>query len=99
MYSQVADTSKTRPECEPETDKSKMYKEKEKYEVLLVKPENEKNKRCNEEIRTQVTNSLNSVRSQLKIKGIRHIRIVMEIKAKKDVEIIRKIKLENIDIK
>lgn len=76
-----------------------MYKEKEKYEVLLVKPENEKNKRCNEEIRTQVTNSLNSVRSQLKIKGIRHIRIVMEIKAKKDVEIIRKIKLENIDIK
>ena len=92
--------SSLRPGMEhvPERNKTK----KENYEVLLIRPEKEDDKRSNDDIRMDVTKSLNSVRGQLKVRGIRQMRnkgIVIEVKDKNDVELINEAKLEKIGLK
>ncbi|XP_043264276.1 BICD family-like cargo adapter 1 [Colletes gigas] len=83
-------------------EKEKKIINKETYEVVIIKPEKEEDSRSNEELKTQLTNKLKDVRKQLKVKSVRQMRrkgLVMEIKDKKDVELIKSTKLEEIGLK
>lgn len=92
--------SSLRPGMAPTAERNKIKKDN--YEVLLIRPEKDDDKRSNDDIRMDVTKNLNDIRGQLKVRGIRQMRnkgIVIEVKDKKDVELIKEAKLEKIGLK
>ncbi|CAK9827569.1 Uncharacterized 50 kDa protein in type I retrotransposable element R1DM [Anthophora retusa] len=77
-------------------------KEKARYEVILVKPQNEADSRNNEQIKQDVTKKLNSVRSSVRVNSIRQMRnkgVVIEVKDASDIERIKKCELEKVGLK
>ena len=46
---------------------------KERYEVVLIKPE-KRNNRNNEEIKKEILKGLDNVRQKIKVRGVRQIR-------------------------
>ena len=70
--------------------RKKVSPPKEKYEVVLIKPEKE-DKRNNEQIKGEVIKKLEGVRSKLKVRNIRQMRkqgVLIEVVDNKDVETI-----------
>ena len=70
--------------------RKKVSPPKEKYEVVLIKPEKE-DKRNNEQIKEEVLKKLEGVRSKLKVRNIRQMRkqgVLIEVVDNKDVETI-----------
>lgn len=76
---------------------------KEKHEVVLIeKPLEDKDKRNNEQIKEELVKMLGKVRKDLRIKSIRQMRgrgIVLEVKDRKDVDIIEKANLGDISLR
>nr|XP_034195367.1 uncharacterized protein LOC117611536 [Osmia lignaria] len=75
---------------------------KEKHEVLIIKPENENDPRSNDEIKAKVTEVLKKNRSQIRIKQVRQLRnkgVVVEVKDKRDIEIIKNSKFKEVGLK
>lgn len=83
----------------PETEKKKV---RENYEVALIRPIEETDKRNNEEIRAAVVKELGEVRRKLKVRGIRQMRkkgVIIQVKDKKDLILMKQVKLDKIGLK
>lgn len=83
----------------PETKRREISKS---HEVVIIKPEKEEDIRTNEEIKTQVLQEFEGIKSKLKIKGIRQMRrkgIVIEVDDKKDAELIKRANLDRKGLK
>jgi len=72
------------------------------HEVVLIKPIEEKDKRNNEQIKQDLVKGLEGLRNKLKVKGIRQMRnkgIVVEVKDKRDVDLMKHTDLRKIGLK
>ena len=77
--------------------KKKVSPPKEKYEVVLIKPEKE-DRRNNDQIKDDVLKKLEGVRKNLKVRNIRQMRkqgVLIEVLDNKDVETIQKCDFKN----
>lgn len=75
---------------------------KEDHEIVLIKPMQDTDQRNNEEIKSAVLNKLEEVKSKLKVRNIRQMRnkgLIIEVKDKKDLNIIGQIGLEQISLR
>ena len=67
--------------------RKKVFPPKEKYEVVLIRPEKE-DKRYNDQIKEEVLKNLAGVRKKLKVRNIRQLRkqgVLKEVMGKTDV--------------
>lgn len=72
------------------------------YEIVLIKPENDKDVRNNDDIKKEVYEKLKNVRSKLKVRKVRQMRnkgIIVEVNNKNDVELIKQVNLSKIGLK
>jgi len=86
------------PAMIPETEK----KIRNEHEVVLIKPIEEKDKRNNEQLKQDLVKGLDGLRNKLKVRGIRQMRnkgIVVEVKDKRDVDLIKQTDLKKIGLK
>ena len=90
-YAQAAAMRMHEPRPQGAVDpKKKIAPPKEKYEVLIIKPE-EEDSRNNEQIKEEVMKKLEGVRKKLKVRNIRQTRkqgVLIEVVDHKDVETI-----------
>ena len=71
---------------------------KERYEVVLIKPEKQ-DKGNNEENKKEILKGLNDVRKKIKVRGVRQMRkqgLVVEVLDQKDVDIIKSCDLKKV---
>lgn len=83
----------------PETEKMKKISEK---EIIMFKPMEESDKRTNDQIKDKLVKELEQVRNRLRVNGMRQMRgkgIIMEVKDKKDFELIKQVNLQRIGLK
>ena len=93
-YAQAAAMRKHEPSPLGTVDSKKMLSPpKEKFEVMLVKPEKD-DKKNNEQIKEEVLKKLEGVRKNLKVRNIRQMRkqgLVIEVMDNSDVETIKNV--------
>ncbi|XP_067207958.1 structural maintenance of chromosomes protein 2-like [Linepithema humile] len=72
-------------------------------EVILIKPKKEdKDKRTNDEIKTDLLKGLESIKGNLKIKNIKQMRnkgLILEVNGKEDVELVKQMNLDKKELK
>ena len=100
-YAQAAAARKHEPRPLGTADPKKVPSPpREKFEVVLVKPEKE-DRRNNEQIKEDVLKKLEGVRRNLKVRNIRQMRkqgLVIEVKDNSDVETIKRCNLDKVGL-
>lgn len=79
---------------QPETERNNRIRER--SEIVLIRPIDEMDKRNNEQIKMEMIEKMERMRGRLMVKGIRQMRkkgVIMEVKDKKDVEMIKQVDL------
>ncbi|XP_067208436.1 uncharacterized protein [Linepithema humile] len=98
-YAQVASVPWSGP-VGSETERKRISQ---KHETLLIKPFIEdKDKRTNDEIKSQLIEELKDVKNKLKIKEIKQMRkkeLIIELDNKKDAELLKSVNLERKKLK
>lgn len=71
-------------------------------EVILLKPENEKDDRSNDDIKKAVIKRCDKIKDKIKVKNVRQMRqkgIIMEVDSRQDAKLIEQINLKEIGLK
>jgi len=86
------------PAMKPVTENRNIRMEQ---KVILIKPVEETDKRNNEQIKMDLVKELDGSRNKLRIRGIRQMRnkgVILEVKDKKDVELVKRINLGRVGL-
>ena len=97
-YEQAAAMRKHVPRPPLAEQRKNISPAKERYEVVLIKPEKQ-DKGNNEENKKEILKGLNDVRKKIKVRGVRQMRqqgLVVEVLDQKDVDIIKSCDLKKV---